>query len=367
MSASQGRSAIVPQGAQPADDERTAKRGVVLAILAAEPGMEGVVLTSGGVLSWYLAGARVHVSLAGDPVLAVVVTPECDTVVIGSSEVDRLCLEELPPDVAIRALPWDVTAGQAIARDSRPLLWESDIGDLLRAERAALHPVERERFAVLSREVAAATTRVLAGSGRHDTERAIAARLGQALVGIGADPLVTLVAGRERLGFRHPLPTLGELGTLAMVVVCARRHGLITNLSRWVGEGRADPQEDDARARILDVEADFFDATRPGVVLGDAFATAVSGYARRGFAADEWRNHHQGGPAGYFGRDPRATLHSTDTIRAGQAFAWNPSARLAKVEDTVIIDVGGPSVLTDDPAWPTTQVRGRARPDVLWR
>lgn len=35
------------------------------------------------------------------------------------------------------------------------------------------------------------------------------------------------------------------------------------------------------------------------------------------------------------------------------------------VEDTVLATAGGPEVLTLDPAWPTVEVAGRARPLVL--
>ena len=55
-------------------------------------------------------------------------------------------------------------------------------------------------------------------------------------------------------------------------------------------------------------------------------------------------------------------LNATLTVRAGQAFAWNPSAPAAKVEDTVIVDADGIRVLTADPDWPSTQAHGLDRP-----
>ena len=60
----------------------------------------------------------------------------------------------------------------------------------------------------------------------------------QALVERGADAVVLLVAGQGRLPHhRHPLPTVEPLGRLAMVVVCARRQGLIASLTRFVSFG----------------------------------------------------------------------------------------------------------------------------------
>lgn len=92
-----------------------------------------------------------------------------------------------------------------------------------------------------------------------------------------------------------------------------------------------------------------------------------SAYAAVGFGADHWRGHHQGGMAGYDGRDPRATPETDQPIDIGQAFAWNPWAPGVKVEDTMLLTASGLEVLSVDPAWPTVQVDGRDRPDVLVR
>jgi hypothetical protein len=47
------------------------------------------------------------------------------------------------------------------------------------------------------------------------------------------------------------------------------------------------------------------------------------------------------------------------------ALAWNPSLPGSKIEDTILRTAEGLEVLTVDPAWPTVEVDGRARPDLL--
>ena len=48
--------------------------------------------------------------------------------------------------------------------------------------------------------------------------------------------------------------------------------------------------------------------------------------------------------------------------------AWNPSADALKVEDTAVVGAAeGPRLLVHDPDWPSLQVGGRSRPDVLVR
>jgi Xaa-Pro dipeptidase len=87
------------------------------------------------------------------------------------------------------------------------------------------------------------------------------------------------------------------------------------------------------------------EATRPGRTLAEAFADCQRFYAEEGFP-EEWRLHHQGGMTGYVSREVIATPHTQQEIRAGQAFAWNPSITGAKAEETFILTEGGPEVIT---------------------
>lgn len=147
-----------------------------------------------------------------------------------------------------------------------------------------------------------------------------------------------------------------------MAVVGARRHGLIVNLTRWVRFGGVDTA---AEVSLREVEADALAATRPGRALHEVLAEIALSYDRHGFGPDAWQRHHQGGPTGYLGRDPKATPATHDPVVAGQAFAWNPWVPGAKLEDTVIVGDDGIDVLTTDPAWPTIDVRGLPRPLTL--
>jgi len=362
-------SALAPEASALGSD-RAAKRARVLDLLERR-GASAIVLRSHSAVAWYLDGARTHVSLAGDPVAAVVVRPSGDSLFVFSNEADRLLAEELgdAADLEVVPVPWhDPLVPAGLDRlDALGALDETDAAADLRAARAALLPAELARYRVLCREVAEAMTDAALAASPADSERVVAARLSGDLAARGIDPLVTLVAGRSRLAHRHPLPTDAPLGDRAMLVVCGRRHGLIANATRWVRFGPADPGETDAARRILDVEAAFLDATVPGARLADVFATGTAAYGSHGFDAHEWTRHHQGGAAGYAGRDPRAVPGVPDVVQLGQPFAWNPTAHGVKVEDTVLVGDDGIEVLTLDPRWPTVAVAGRARPVELQR
>lgn len=359
--------------------DRRAKRSRVLAVLD-QRGADAVVLRSHAAVAWYLDGARTHVSLAGEPVAAVVVGRDGDELRVFENEADRLLAEELGGDAAAPAgepaagaataerlavvrVPWH----EALVPTGLAAIDETDAAVELRAARASLLPGELARYRALCREVAEVLTDVANAVDSRDTEFDVAARLAAELVARGIDPLVTLVAGRSRLGHRHPLPTAWPLGDRAMLVICGRRHGLIANATRWVRWGEASREERDAERRILEVEAEFLGATRIGSTIGTAFEAGIAAYGRHGFAPEEWRRHHQGGAAGYAGRDPRATPAVAELVQRHQPFAWNPTAPGAKVEDTVLVADAGLEVLTVDARWPTVSVAGLERPIELDR
>ncbi|WP_460798980.1 M24 family metallopeptidase [Microbacterium sp. GXF0217] len=328
------------------------------------------MLTSHEAVSWYLDGVRTHVSLAGPPVLAVRVEDAGDTLFVAANEADRLIAEELLPvdsDRIVR-VPWQTPPSEAALQgalrgpsslNSSPTgIPESVVAADLRAARASLLPAERDRYRDLGRDTAEVLTDVLADAAPDQTEQAVAAAVATGLVARGIDPLVILVSGTQRLAFRHPLPTSAPLGERAMIVACGRRHGLIANITRWVGADAADE-------RILAVERAFLDASVPGRPLDEVFAAGTAAYAANGFDPDEWQRHHQGGPTGYAGRDPRATTATTDALAEWQAFAWNPTAQGVKVEDTLLRTPDGWEVLTLDERWPTIAVDGLDRPVAL--
>lgn len=319
-----------------------------------------ILLTSHEAVSWYLEGVRTHVSLAGPPVLAVRAGPDGDTLFVAENEADRLVAEELLPsdvDRLVRVPWWTPPAVAATEHSgSASAIGETAVAGELRAARARMLPAEELRYRALGRDLARSVTDALADRvGPEWSERDAASAVAAELVSRGIDPLVVLVTGASRVSYRHPLPTDALLGERAMLVVCGRRHGLIANATRWIGAA-VDEEP------ILAVERAFLDASVPGARLDQAFAAGCSAYGRFGFDSGEWRRHHQGGPAGYAGRDPRATASTLDVLVENQAFAWNPSAPGVKVEDTMLRTAEGWQVLTVDERWPSVEYEGLRRP-----
>jgi antitoxin VapB len=82
-------------------------------------------------------------------------------------------------------------------------------------------------------------------------------------------------------------------------------------------------------------------------------------YRETGYA-DEWKQHHQGGPMGYEGRDYKATPTETRRVVENQAVGWNPSITGTKSEDTIL---SSGEVITAMKNWPVCG----SRPDILCR
>jgi antitoxin VapB len=201
------------------------------------------------------------------------------------------------------------------------------------------------------------------------TEYAIAGLLAEATYRHGATPIVALIAADERmLTRRHPLPTGRQMERAAMLVLCARRAGLIASVTRLVHYGPVPAETQRALRAVATIDATTVQATRPGVPIRDIFATLVQTYAATGYPG-EWQRHHQGGPAGYEAREYIATPDSPEVVAAVQPFAWNPSVPGAKSEDTFLVTAAGAELLTPTPGWPQIPIAVNGatmdRPDIL--
>ena len=188
------------------------------------------------------------------------------------------------------------------------------------------------------------------------TENEIAAILAGETQHAGAQPIVNLIATDERIfARRHPLPVDKKMERYAMLVLCGRKSGLVASITRLVHFGRLPEDLQKKQVACALVDATVITATRPGCHEAEIFKRAQETYAAAGFA-DEWKLHHQGGPAGYEPREWVVTPASTTSVQLGQAYAWNPSITGCKSEDTILVGAESNEVLTTIAGWPALPV-----------
>lgn len=217
--------------------------------------------------------------------------------------------------------------------------------------RYGLTEAEIERYRLLGNDAGTIVGNLAKTLKPGQTEREIGRLAADALAEKNIRAVVLLVAADERLEkFRHPVPTEKRWKKTVMIVVCARREGLVASLSRIVCAGAVPAELKRKTVAAARVNAGLLAATKPETTGAELYKIAAAAYEAENFAG-EINRHHQGGACGYRTRDWVAHPLSPETVRANQAFAWNPSISGTKVEETVIVFDNEIEVLTASPDW----------------
>jgi Xaa-Pro dipeptidase len=251
--------------------------------------------------------------------------------------------------------PWHQSAAPLIEdlAGAKPMASDSganavDLGPL----RAPLLPSEIDRIRALGRDTADATSWALRSLEPGVSEHEMAARTAAALLARGISPTVLLMGTDDRIRkYKHAVPRAGVLERYGMINLCARRRGMVVSITRFVHFGPLPQNLSASFAAAARIHSVLIHATRAGATSAQIYAAAQKAHTEAG-APEEIELHHQGGPCGYTERDWVITPGGGQTIVLPQAFAYNPSLRGAKVEDTVIVTENGAEVVTETPALP---------------
>lgn len=336
--------------------------------------LEGVLLRRHENIAWLTGGAvEVRVLTPGETgVASLLVTAKGKRYYFTTeNEAPRLHDEEFAAlDFEPVLFPWyaDNTKETAQRLAGVELGSDSPIPGLIPVNlfplRASLSEQEIARYRWLGAETADATVESLhqvePGLSEYDLEAITAANL----LRRGILPSVYLFAVDDRIfKYKHAAARGKRLKNYAMLNLCSRKWGLAISITRFVHFGPL-PAELGARFKsAAQVNAALLDATRVGATSAQLFRVAKDAYAAEGFPGEE-QFHHQGGPTGYGEREWVATPDGTQTVVNNQAFAWNPSIRGGKAEDTVILRDGAIEWLTATPELPVieAQVNGKVYP-----
>ncbi|RLM57092.1 M24 family metallopeptidase [Halobellus sp. Atlit-31R] len=334
-------------------------------------GLDAVWFGRPNSFAWLTTGSNVVDRSADVGVAAAGYTREDGFVAVTNNiEAERLAAEELPDAFDVTAAPWyesslasavgDATAGAGAADFDVPGLDALDASRL----RRPLSPTDVERYRELGRDVAGALERVAGELQPGDTEHEVASGLRISLATLGIEAPVALVAGSERAQtYRHYTPTGAQLGEYALLSVSAERGGLCASATRTVAFDGAPAWLRERHEAAMRVEATALDATRRAARAGDGTAGDVFDAIRDAYDAlgepTEWQQHHQGGAAGYDTREWVAEPGSDEPVEAPLGYAYNPTVRGAKSEDTALVTEDGVDVLTSTGEWPTRTVTSR--------
>lgn len=339
-------------------------------------GIKNLLIKSQAGFTW-LTGGRPFINRAADIACGyLLVTDQKVYLVASNIEAGRLIVEELDglPVTKVEYPWWDPTAMDAVINDlcGDDLLFNDlELGSKFSRLRWDLIPEELFRFSRVGGMVAQTLEKVAFAVTPGDSEEKVAALLNQAAISFGLTLPVVLAAADDRIyQYRHPLPTGKVIDKYFLMSICGQKYGLVASASRLVHFGKASRELRRRHEAVAKVDSVLIGATKPGQKVKDILAAGIRAYEETGFPG-EWKNHHQGGLAGYSSREFRATPESEETVAEGQAYAWNPTVAGAKSEDTILAGRDGPRVITVSQHFPrkTVEYRGFTveRPDILER
>jgi Xaa-Pro dipeptidase len=334
--------------------------------LMAKDNLAGVLLSRHENVSWATAGQvdmRVGIPAATGSAAVFVRKDGKAFYLTTTNEAPRMHDEEfgeLPFEPVV--LPW---ADGDFAKAARGLAATGSVGadtheancDLinLAALRSQLHIGEIERYRLLGSMTARVVEDVVEHLEPGVTEQEISGMTASQLIQKAILPSVLLMATDDRiLKYKHALPRGGHLERFGMVNLCARKWGLVISITRFVHFGPMPQSLSDGFETAAKVNAALLHATRAGATSAQLYAVAKNAYAAAGLPGEELL-HHQGGSTGYGEREWVATPNGTEVVLDRQAFAWNPSAKGGKVEDTVILRDGKIEVLTETTEFPAVE------------
>jgi len=351
-----------------------------------EKDLDGVLLRKRRSFSWLTNGHVNHIFTTSELGVADLlifedklycITTKMEFARIQEEELSELEIEWITPEwyeghqEAIRKLCQGKKIGTDVCPETIPLTAGIDMSQELAKLSYILSHEEIERYRWLSQNVARALELTCRQIVPGMSEFEIQALLISKVVRLGIQPQVLLVATDQRIyKYRHPIPTEKKLECYAMLVLCGEKWGLVSNATRFVHFGSITEELQQNKRKLLEIDLAFNSATWPGVPIKDVFRQGIEAYGRMGYQED-WRSLHQGGPTGYASREFLANLECEGMVQNHQAFAWNPSLKGIKSEDTILVTENGPEFLTHTGKWDYMKMEKNGliylRPDILIR
>lgn len=242
---------------------------------------------------------------------------------------------------------------------------EEELVDL----RINLTDFEVERVKKLCREYTELLTDFCLNLKPNLTEREVAADLSLYCLKCNISPLILMVGSDERIfEYRHPVATNKRIKKYVLIATVVERGGLNVSISRSIYFGKVPQELRDKQKAVNFIESNYYYYSVPGIRLKELFGIGKKLYLEMGYP-DEWRNHTQGGIAGYKSREYLVSSNSEIVLNNNNVMGWNPTIRGVKAEDFILVQRDGAEQLSIDGRWPCTEINIKDRkffkPEIL--
>ena len=358
-------------------DEKEIKQERIIKLLY-EKSLDGIILAKNSNISWLTGGMENRIVFVSEEgAVKLIVLKDKILVLTNNIEAERVIKEE-----GLDKEDFQLIVNQWYERDLLDSLIRkyrlggdcyfpevNNLQEEIKQLRFSLLPGEIKRYRILGKETSKIVSKICKNIRPGETENEIRGRLAQNLWSKNINPHLILIGSDERIfAYHHPIPKDKKIRKYVMVVTCAEKYGLIVNLTRFVHFGEIGEELMDKLRAVAKVDASFITNTRRGKKVADIFQEGIRTYGEISYPG-EWKLHHQGGATGYEVRDYIATLKINEVVQPNQAFAWNPSIKGVKSEDTIIVNETENEIITDDPKWPKVEVEYNgekiSRPSIL--
>lgn len=228
-----------------------------------------------------------------------------------------------------------------------------NIGTTLEGMYYPLTDQEIKNLRELGKETALIVETVAKNLKSGETEVQVGGTLTGQLVSRGILPEFIMVTADDRMvKFHHSSPKEIPIERMAFISATVHRRGLYVSLTRIVSLGAVTSNWREHQEACNRIDAKTIFLSKPGISVGEIFRWIKRSYENEGYQ-DEWETHHQGGPAGFYGRDYKATEKESRCLVEHQPVVWNPTVRGAKSEDTILTTRHKelPEILTETDNW----------------
>jgi Xaa-Pro aminopeptidase len=339
--------------------------------LLSDKNLKGILVESQANFSWLTRGGRSFIGLNSEAACASLLVTQDNFYLLSSNiEAQRLLSEEIVPEIEQFVFPWyeDLLRIEKIKRicgSTELVKTDGDFVQSFQYFRTVLDEEQKNTYRYMAPRVAAILEETALGLRPGTTELETAGILSAKLWPLKIEPVTLLIAFDDRISnWRHPLPTDNILKKRAMLSLAVRYKGLFISATRQVCFGKSLVELELKHRAVCQIEADIIRATKPEVPMEDLFHVLVDSYKKNGYP-DEWQNHHQGGLTGYLSRESKAMPGNKLLVEDNQAFAWNPTIRGTKSEDTIVVESGKPDFVTHTGKWQYAQYNDLPRPIII--
>jgi len=339
-----------------------------LKLLLTSYDFDAVVLTKAANIAAFFRGAQVSLGFRQETPgrIAICVTKESVVLLGNQTEVSRIAEDELLLLDGLTSRPfrwdeWNLKVSVKSYLDSKGTkrvcddigVFGENIEALLEGIYYPLSDEEIKSIRQLAKDTAFIVESVAKNVKPRVTEVRVLGELAGQLVSQGIWPEFIMVAADDRVRrFRHCIAKEIPIRRLALLSATVHRRGLYVSLSRLVSLGSATARWHRLQGACNRIDAMAILLSKPHASTGEIFRAIMQSYVKEGYPG-EWLAHHQGGPAGFYGRDYKATEHESRRLVERQPVVWNPTVHGAKSEDTILTGWIGeiPEILTETGTW----------------